>query len=63
MAKMNKLDWTATALTIVGGINWGLVGFFQWNLVEKLLGTGTLTRVVYGAVGISAVYAIYSLSK
>jgi uncharacterized membrane protein YuzA (DUF378 family) len=42
-------------LVIVGALNWGLVGGFGFNLVEKLLGVGTTaTRVVYILVGVSA---------
>jgi uncharacterized membrane protein YuzA (DUF378 family) len=45
----------AAALVWVGAINWGLVGFFNYNLVDALLGSGsTLSRVVYALVGISA---------
>jgi uncharacterized membrane protein YuzA (DUF378 family) len=62
MAKMNALDWTALVLVLVGALNWGLVAL-QWNLVEALFGAGALTRIVYGAVGIAALYSIYSLYK
>jgi uncharacterized membrane protein YuzA (DUF378 family) len=49
----------ATALVIIGGINWGLIGLFQFNLVEELLGSGTLaTQIVYIAVGVSALLAL-----
>jgi len=64
MAKMKPIDWTAIVLLIVGGLNWGLVGAFQFDLVEYLLGSfPAIVRVVYGLVGVSAVYSIYSLSK
>lgn len=49
----------ATVLVIIGGINWGLIGLFQYNLVEALLGTRTLgTQIVYIAVGVSALLAL-----
>lgn len=45
----------ATALVIVGALNWGLVGVFDWNLVTALLGTWEWAeRVVYILVGVSA---------
>ncbi|OUZ12813.1 hypothetical protein BHE97_00975 [Aeromicrobium sp. PE09-221] len=52
----------ATVLTIIGGLNWGLVGAFEWNLVDELFGEGSaLSRTVYVLVGISAVIAIWNL--
>lgn len=49
--------WIALILLIIGGLNWGLVGFFQFDLVAKIFGDMTgLTRVIYGLVGISALY-------
>jgi uncharacterized membrane protein YuzA (DUF378 family) len=48
---------TALALVIIGGLNWGLVGFFDYNLVDALFGTGSvLARIVYSLVGLSAIY-------
>lgn len=56
---MNALDWVAYVLVIVGGLNWGLVGFFDYNLVAMLFGEGSgLTMVVYDLVGLSAVYMV-----
>jgi uncharacterized protein len=65
MERRNALDWLAWTLTIVGGVNWGLVGFFQFDLVAAIFGgqDALLARVVYGLVGLSALYSIYSLSK
>ncbi len=49
----------AWALVIIGGINWGLIGFFGFNLVAELLGSvPTLERVVYAIVGLAAVYLL-----
>lgn len=64
MGEMNALDWIAFVLSIVGGVNWGLVGLFQFNLVESLFGSvAWLLRVVYVLVGLSALYLIYHLAK
>ena len=47
----------AFALLVVGGLNWGLVGIIDVNVVELILGVGSaLTRIVYILVGLSAVY-------
>lgn len=53
---MKALHMVAFVLTIVGGINWGLVGLFQFNLVNAILGAAGLENIVYILVGISAVY-------
>jgi uncharacterized protein len=61
---MNALDWIAMALMIIGGLNWGLVGLFNVDLVASIFGEmSALTRVVYVAVGLSALYSIYTASK
>ncbi|HEY0337767.1 MAG TPA: DUF378 domain-containing protein [Burkholderiales bacterium] len=61
---MNAIDWVALTLMIVGGINWGLVGLFDFNLVAAIFGDMTpLSRVVYVAVGLSALYSIYTATK
>ncbi len=62
--KLNVADWIAFVLIIVGGLNWGLVGFFKWNLVDHLFGAGSaLSRIVYALVGLAALYAVYALTK
>ncbi len=62
--RMNTLDWIAWVLVIVGGLNWGLVGFFEFNLVETLFGEmTTLTRIVYDLVGLSALYMLLMVGK
>jgi uncharacterized protein len=57
---MKFINWLAYILVVVGGLNWGLtaVGF---NLVEKILGTGSVTKVVYILVGLAALWALYTI--
>jgi len=56
---MKFLDMLAWILLIVGGLNWGLVGLFNFNLVDTLFMAGsTATMVIYTLVGVAAVYAI-----
>ena len=52
---MKPLHWTALVLVIVGAVNWGLVGLFQFDLVAALFGgqSASLSRVVYSLVGLS----------
>ena len=60
----NALDWIALILVIIGGIVWGLIGFFGYNLVDAIFGTmSTTARVIYAIVGIAALYSIYSITK
>lgn len=56
---MKTLDSIMLALIIIGGINWGLIGFFQFNLVDSLFGSFSLiSRIIYGLVGIASLYSI-----
>lgn len=57
---LNFLDWIFLLILIIGGLNWGLVGVFDYNLVTALLGVGTsLTNIIYILVGVSAIYFIF----
>ncbi|MCI6848114.1 MAG: DUF378 domain-containing protein [Erysipelotrichaceae bacterium] len=61
---MNTLFKTTLVLSIIGCINWGLVGLFNFNLVEYLLGDGALiTRIVYVLVMVSGIINIGILTK
>ena len=56
---MKTLDAIALLLVIIGAVNWGLIGFFQFDLVAALFGYMTAySRVIYALVGISGLYAI-----
>lgn len=53
---LKTLKYTAFILVLIGALNWGLVGFFQFDLVSFLFGEKTiLTRIIYALVGISAI--------
>lgn len=53
------LDNTALTLAIIGAVNWGLIGFFDFNLVASLCGgMSWLSRIIYGLVGICGIYLI-----
>lgn len=54
---MKTLHYIAVALLVIGGLNWGLVGLFNYNLVTGILGAWPmLVQIVYILVGVSAVY-------
>ncbi|MGN6800064.1 MAG: DUF378 domain-containing protein [Gaiellaceae bacterium] len=64
---MKKLDVVAATLVLVGGLNWGLVGLARFDLVAWIFGgmgfgeTNAGSRIVYGLVGLAAVYGVGSL--
>lgn len=59
---MKPLNLMTLILVIVGGLNWGLVGLFDWNLVAALFGAGSmLSRIVYVLVGLSAAWQVVPL--
>jgi uncharacterized protein len=61
---MNALDWVALVLMIIGGLNWGLIGLFNVDLVAGIFGEmSPLSRAIYTAVGLAALYSIYTSSK
>jgi uncharacterized membrane protein YuzA (DUF378 family) len=60
---MKQFDVLAAILVIVGGLNWGLVAVAEFDLVATLVGlefgeTNAVSRIVYGLVGLAAVYQI-----
>lgn len=60
----SAIDWIALVLVIIGALNWGLVGFFQYDLVASLFGAAsTVARVVYSLVGVSGLWMIYFITK
>lgn len=60
MNKLNGLDYLALVLLIIGGLNWGLVGFFKYDLVASIFGNlSALSRIIYALVGLAALYAIF----
>jgi len=61
---MKTLNTIALILVVIGGINWGLIGFFQFNLVGSLFGSvSMLTRIIYSLVGIASIYSISFFAK
>lgn len=57
---LSLLDWIALIIVIAGGVNWGLVGLLNMDLVGAALGSGTAAaRAVYLLVGLAALYCIF----
>lgn len=60
----NPVNVIALVLIIVGGLNWGLVGLFNFDLVATIFGDMSLiSRVVYSLVGVAAVYTVFPAFK
>ena len=61
---MSAMDYIAMALLIIGGLNWGMVGLFDVDMIGVLFEPGsTLTRAVYVIVGVAALYSVYTTAK
>ena len=61
---MKILNWVTMILVVIGGLNWGLVGFFDFDLVATIFGNmSAISRVVYALVGLSALYMLFLLPK
>jgi uncharacterized membrane protein YuzA (DUF378 family) len=64
MYTLKAFDTTALVLVIIGAINWGLIGFFRFDLVSTLFGTETaLTRIIFSLVGLAGLYSLSLLGR
>jgi uncharacterized membrane protein YuzA (DUF378 family) len=59
--KKSVLDWVVWILVIVGALNWGLIGLFNYDLVSAIFGFGMLTRIVYDLVGLAGLYLLWKM--
>ena len=59
------MDRVALVLAIIGGLNWGSIGLFRFDLVAYLFGgqTSTVSRVIYTLVGLAAVWCVFLLFR
>lgn len=56
---MKALDYTALILVVIGAVNWGLIGFFEFDLVRAIFGDMTwVSRIIYALVGIAGLYSL-----
>lgn len=59
MFKLKILNIISLLLVVIGAINWGLIGFFKFDLVSMLFGNmSVLTRIIFALVGIAGLYSI-----
>ena len=61
---LSTLDWIAVVLVIIGGLNWGLVGIFSFDLVATIFGAmSVISQIIYILVGVSALYLVFTAGK
>ncbi|MFZ4450799.1 DUF378 domain-containing protein [Salibacterium aidingense] len=62
---MSGMQRTALVLTVIGAVNWGLIGFFGFDLIAAIFGSQAeaMSRVIYALVGIAGLYSISILFK
>ena len=64
MIKLDVIGQIILAILIIGGLNWGLIALFDFDLIAVIFGQLSLfSRLIYGLVGLSALYMIYILIK
>ncbi len=59
---MKTLNWITMLLVVIGGLNWGLIGLFDFDLVSAIFGA-SLSRVIFILVGVSALYMLIVAPK
>ncbi|HLB52135.1 MAG TPA: DUF378 domain-containing protein [Chlamydiales bacterium] len=64
MKNNRVLDLIAVIILIIGGLNWGLIGLFEWNFIGSVFGyVTTFSRTLYTIIGIAAIYKIINFAK
>lgn len=58
MRSLTALDWIALILVIIGGLNWGLVGLFNVDIVATIFGATIIADIVYVLIGLAALYLL-----
>ncbi|MDR3090885.1 MAG: DUF378 domain-containing protein [Clostridiales bacterium] len=63
--RVKPLDWFALTLIVIGAINWGLIGFFQFDLIAVLFGgvDAVASRIVYAFIGLAGLYCLSFYSR
>lgn len=63
--RMKTFDWVALTFMIIGAINWGLVGFFQFDLVSTIFGGSLyfISRIIFALVGLAGLYSLSFYAK
>jgi len=60
--EMKAIDKIAYLLVVIGGLNWGLIGFFNRELFSDILSLSEgVARTIYGIIGVAAAYMVYTM--
>lgn len=60
MKGLTTFQWFVVVFVVIGGINWGLIGFFHYDLIATVFGTmSVVTRIIYGLIGVCSLYLGY----
>lgn len=57
--KMSTLGWAAWILVVIGALNWGLIGAFNYSLVSAIFGVGVIAKWLYILVGLGGLYFLW----
>lgn len=58
---LSAATWVAIVLAVIGAVNWGLVGLFDFNLVSAIFGPmSTMSRIIYVLVGLAGLYLVFA---
>ena len=60
---MKGLDYTLLTLVIIGAVNWGLIGFLDFNLVHFIFRSVMVDRIIYALVGLSGLYLLSTYGR
>jgi len=58
MEALKRMEPVWLALVVVGALNWGMIGVFDYNLVGEIFGTGTVVDVIYAIVGVAGLMMV-----
>jgi hypothetical protein len=62
-SRVTPLDWICLILVVIGALNWGLVGLFEFNLVAAIFGQlSAISRIIYVLVAVAGVYLLITTS-
>jgi uncharacterized membrane protein YuzA (DUF378 family) len=62
-SRVTPLDWVCLILVVIGALNWGLVGLFEFNLVAAIFGQlSAVSRIIYVLVALAGVYLLITTS-
>lgn len=62
MKKVSAFSKISYVLLVIGGLNWGILGLFDYNVIGKIFSTD-VARIIYSAVGLAALYGVLNIAR